>query len=117
MPEYIDLYTFYVALSNKLGKTSPKSDRILSHAHTSRPKPKPQSKDFIAATATLKQTILQGLKLISAAVVANASGPDYANVKGISIYYPTTGAIHESYPLTQFALDTTWLNFLNEYRK
>ena len=116
MPEYIDLYSFYAALNNKLGKTSPKSDRILNNAHT-RPAPKPHNKEFLSALATLKKTVLHGMRLISAAVIANVTGPDFANVRGISIYYPTTGTIHESYPLTQFAQDTTWISFLNEYSK
>jgi len=115
MPEYIDLYSFYLALNNKLAMTSPKSERILTHAKASRPAPKPHSKDFVTATGALKQTVQQGMKLILAAVAANAVGPEYANAKGISIYYPTTGTIHESYPLTLFANNTNWMNFLNEY--
>jgi len=114
MPEYIDLYSFYAALGNRLGKNAAKSERILNAA---RPAAKSVNKNFLAACATLKQTVSAGMKLISSAVVANASGPDYPNVKGVSIYYPTTGSIHASYPLTQFAQDSAWLGFLKEYRK
>lgn len=116
MPEYIDLYSFYAAMANQLGKNTPKSDRILGH-HSRPVPPKPSVVAFKAACNNLKQTILAGMQLITTSVVANASGPEYANVKGISIYYPKYGTLHESYANTFFAQDTQWSNFLKAYRK
>jgi hypothetical protein len=50
--------------------------------------------------------------LIPSAALSKSStvGPS----KGISIYYPK-GSVHSSYSKTQFAKDSLWLSFLNEY--
>ena len=114
MPEYIDLYSFYAALANRLGKKTPKSDRILERLSKNEDRLNPS---FIAAQNALKQTALDGMQLITSAVVANVSGSEYPNVKGISIYYPSSGKLHASYAKTLFAKDSTWTSFLGTYRR
>ena len=101
MPEYIDLYSFYAGLSTRVGK-------VIAH-------PKPNTA-YDQATAQVRQIATTGMKLVLNAVIANGVGSDFTQAKGISIYLPANGAVHSSYPLTLFAKNTTWDNFLKTFK-
>ncbi|MFA6527561.1 MAG: clostripain-related cysteine peptidase [Candidatus Babeliales bacterium] len=112
-PEYIDLYTFYSALSKSLGKTSaPKSDKILQQSH----KKATVSQKYVKAVSDLKVLLQAGMALIKQAVCSNVVGSEHSNAKGISIYYPAKGSLHPSYAPTLFARQSRWDYFLNNYR-
>lgn len=112
-PEYVDLYTFYSALSKSLGKTSrPKSDKILNQgSHKAAP-----SATYLKEVQDLKAVLQTGMSLIGQLVCLSVAGSEHSNVKGISIYYPTKGALHPSYAPTLFAQQSRWVSFLNNYR-
>ena len=117
MPEYIDLYSFYSGLLNQIQRVSrkePKSGKILAKIdNIDRAKITVAYKNSLN---TLQATLLDGMQKIVAAVVQNAAGPQLANVKGLSIYYPRYGSIHASYPPTLFAQGTSWVRFIQTYR-
>jgi hypothetical protein len=102
MPEYIDLYSFYAGLSTRVGKD------VGGH-------PKANAA-YDQATAQVQQIATAGMKLVLNAVIANGVGSDFAEAKGISIYLPANAAIHDSYPLTLFARNTSWLTFLKTFK-
>lgn len=62
----------------------------------------------------LKELLTDGMDLIESSVVANETGPDMSNAKGISIYFPKD-EIHSSYYLTNFANDGNWVSFLDKF--
>lgn len=112
-PEYVDLYSFYSALSKSLGKTSlPKSDKIL---HQKYKKPVVNLK-YNKAVDDLKTLLHDGMALIKQVVSLNVNGIEHANAKGISIYYPARGPLHPSYAPTIFAQQSRWVYFLENYR-
>ena len=53
--------------------------------------------------------------LIQSVAYSATSGGYLAPVKGISIYYPTTGKIDASYLKTDFAKSSNWIEFLHNY--
>lgn len=112
-PEYIDLYSFYAALSKSLGKTSlPKSEKILHTTH----KKATVSAKYIKAVTDLKALLQTGMTAVKQAVALNVTGPEHATARGISIYYPVKGSLHPSYAPTLFAQQSKWVYFLNNYR-
>lgn len=115
-PEYIDLYSFYTALLNQLQQTAPKSSKFLQDSNRPFSFFKPSNPSFQQAAGKLSQVISDGMKLISKAVVMNVCGPALANVRGVSIYYPSKGKIHASYYNTLFAKESAWMGFLTSLR-
>lgn len=113
MPEYIDLYSFYVGIFSKIKRTSPKSYIILNGNQRASTKP---TKEFQKALDVLKAVSLEGIQILSKVVLHNASGQAFPHAKGLAIYYPTTRAMHSSYQQTLFAQDTHWIDFIREYR-
>lgn len=113
MSEYIDLHSFYTAILKKLKKSSPKSQLILHHEKRAAVKP---SAAYQKALDALDIVLRDGINKIKNAVIDNAAGTIYSNVKGISIYFPKYGSVHSSYPKTTFAQATQWVNFIKEYR-
>lgn len=112
-PEYVDLASFYSALSKSIGKTTaPKSDKILHHTE----KKIPTSLKFVKAAQDLKVSLQQGLALIGQIEKLSVAGSEHNNVRGLSIYYPSRGSLHASYAPTLFAKESKWDTFLNNYR-
>jgi hypothetical protein len=102
--------------SSNLRPRPPRPTSISSHAQPSTPStptPKPKT-NFEIKIDALKESLTDGMQLINNAVLSNVSGSKMSKAKGISIYYPK-GSAHSSYSKTQFAKDSLWLSFLNEY--
>lgn len=115
MAEYIDLYSFYAGILAQRKLARPKSDLILNHKKENKPNQKASSA-YQTALDALYTIVLDGLTKINAAVVQNATGPVYAGVKGLAIYYPKAGSIDNTYKVTKFAKDTAWMNFIQTYK-
>ena len=67
-------------------------------------------KDF----TELKKLLTDGKEIIKKMVVANSTGSNKKDAKGISIYFPRH-KIDESYLDTLFAKETSWLSFLQKF--
>jgi len=113
-PEYIDMHSFFTALLNQLQRTAPKSAKFLQN---NRPSSKPVSSEFQQAAKLLSRYLTAGMKSVSNSVVMSASGPALANVKGLSIYYPSKGNLDPSYARTLFAMSSSWMTFLRSLRE
>ena len=113
MPEYIDLYSFYANILNQIKNRSPKSLLILAKQNK-KAAPTP-SKDYQNALTVLNAVVQDGLNKITKVVLQEAAGAVYAGAKGISIYYPSSGLIDPTYPLTIFAQNTSWMQFIQTY--
>jgi hypothetical protein len=100
--DYIDLYSFYAGLVKQLKK------------YRTPNKAKPVSKSFTKAATQLLQIVTTGMSKINTAVIANAAGPQLANVKGISIYYPM-GKVYSSYSDCTFEQQIHWGAFTQKY--
>ncbi len=103
--DYIDLHSFYSALVKQLKK----------YRSSKKGKPVKANTRFARAATQLLNVINAGMPKITAAVIANETGSQFANAKGISIYYPT-GNIHASYLNTIFDKQTNWSTFIKKYR-
>lgn len=96
-PSYVDLHHFYRNLLANL-----------------------QHFEFSNATqgqrivAQLEQLLLNGCKLVEAAVIANVAGKNLRNAKGISIYFPER-KVHTSYRECNFAKNFSWMPFITQY--
>lgn len=113
MPEYIDLYSFYANILKRSKKTSPKSAFILNKKNIVS---KIQAtKAYKKVLDVLNAVIQDGLTKINKIVLQKAAGSVYAGAQGISIYYPSSGQIDPSYPLTLFAKNTAWTKFVQTY--
>jgi hypothetical protein len=115
---YIDLYSFYSALLNKLPKGTPKSAKILNKIEHVNRRINPQ---YQKALTALRTVLVNGLSIISSSILANSTGPQMKNAHGISIYYPSPklklSSIHASYKTTQFAQNSLWLSFIKVFRR
>ncbi len=61
----------------------------------------------------LKKCLIDGIKLIETIVIANVTGKNASQAKGISIYYPPDYLYpHFSYFKTKFAQESLWPEFL-----
>ncbi|MFH0898133.1 MAG: clostripain-related cysteine peptidase [bacterium] len=96
--DYIDLDTFYAALSERM------SVRIAA---------KKTSIRFKNALDKVRAAVEVGRKALADSVSCYAAGSQYPDVKGLSIYYPTT-SIHSSYQKTLFAQNSRWYSFLQK---
>lgn len=114
MPEYIDLNSFYARILTQNKKSTPKSALVLSHRLTKNKSDR--TPQYQQALNVLSAVITDGMNKISTVVFKNAVGRVYAGAQGISIYYPKTGAIDQSYIPTLFAQNSAWVSFLNNYR-
>jgi len=103
--DYIDLYSFYTALTLQLKKSCATPTAKAA-----------SSKAFTKAASDLLLVVNTGRQLITQAVIANAAGSLYAStVKGIAIYYPRN-TVYSSYASTAFAQKTQWIKFVTEYK-
>jgi hypothetical protein len=73
------------------------------------------SKDYQAALNILTAVILDGLLKFNKAIIRKSAGPVCAGAKGVSIYYPRSGAIDLSYLQTLFAKNSAWPRFIQLY--
>lgn len=89
---YIDLYSFYAKLKNKL-------DRIKYI----------NNQEF----KNLKSALADGMQLIDNIIITSVASNYLSQAKGISIYYPKK-TIDRSYLQTMFVQDSLWLAFLQE---
>lgn len=95
-PSYIDLHSFYQELHSRLTHASRHGNVRVGHI------------------ATLREILTHGMNLIQSSVLANVVSPNFANAKGISIYYPRY-RIDKSYFNCDFARNSLWLDFLQEH--
>jgi len=120
MPEYIDLYSFYANMLAQIKKVSPRDPAIAKSAKIlgiyKAEEKSPITPALKTALATLTNVLNTGVKMLTTVVLKCANGPVYAGAKGISIYYPTSGDIDESYSKTMFANDTGWVKFIMNYK-
>lgn len=65
---------------------------------------------------SLRQRLIEGIALIERTVVANATGKNLKQARGISIYFPER-RIHQSYSKTNFATSNKWYALLRGYLK
>jgi hypothetical protein len=90
-PDYIDLYNFYLNVYQAMS-----------------------SMNITAADkASLGTIINDGLSLIKALVLVEVASPQFAAVRGVSIYLPQT--IDPSYLNLYWSNQTQWLSFLQTY--
>jgi hypothetical protein len=96
-PSYLDLHHFYRNLQSQLSQFSFKDE---------------------STGATLKThlaTLLaDGIYLIDRLVIANTTGKNLSQAKGISIYFPER-KIHSSYAKSPFAAKNDWVTLLTNY--
>lgn len=112
MDEYIDLHSFYAGILSQMKKSSPKSMAILPQ----KKKYRVVSPEYQKALDVLNAVIQEGLDHVATVAFHSASGSVFSGVKGLSIYYPKSGALHSSYAKTLFAQDTNWGTFIRTYR-
>jgi hypothetical protein len=95
-PSYIDLHHFYTNLHNNL-------QRFDFKAHKN---------DELTKTAVshLLVSLKEGLQIINSMVIAQVSGKNLNQAKGLSIYFPEYGAKHPSYKYSH-----AWSIFLDHY--
>ncbi len=102
---YIDLFSFYQKLYTQISNIRKKITT-------------PNS--YTKSLDSLKYTLAQGMTLIDKSIIANSKGYYNRGARGISIYYPNpmayASSIHSSYPLTLFAKQSRWLQFIKDNR-
>lgn len=96
-PSYLDIHHLYVNLLTNLKRF------VLDNPS-----------DEKSTLKDLKQTLDEGLLIISQAVIANKVGKNLTNAKGLSIYFPER-RLHSSYSTTSFAQSNQWFSFLKLY--
>ena len=97
---FIDLYSFYSILNNRLIERYKQSQNNVN---------------LFQSVEKLKSYLSNGMKIIENSVIAKVSGRKFPGAKGLSIYFPR-GNIDASYAKTEFAKNCLWLKFLKEYR-
>ncbi len=100
--DYIDLHSFYVGL---LGEVQ-KQRRLLSNTNLR------INNTFNSSLSPLETALNAAKKALLDSVSACICGSQYAQAKGMSIYYPKGNVIDNTYPKTSFAKSTQWLSFL-----
>lgn len=98
---YVDLYSF--------------CDELAHHAQLYQ-KNKALKSQLVIQLNELTKLLEDGLKLISYAVVANTASWVSARAHGISIYFPPTNFVQQSYAKTEFAQQSLWMHVLQDMR-
>lgn len=96
-PTYIDLHHFYKNLLNNLKKIAPETSPI-----------SPAIKNALLAKLD------EGIQLIEQLVIANTTGKNLKNARGLAIYFPERG-IHSSYHEATFLKSNAWGAMLSRY--
>jgi hypothetical protein len=65
--------------------------------------------------STLQRALIACKTSLESYVIANVAGQNLARAKGLSIYFPASNKIDDSYPLTSFARESQWHNFLKTH--
>lgn len=99
--DYIDLSSFYTAMLNQ----------VRSKGNLQKAKASPK---YEAASTALASVLIDGLRKIKNAVIANTTGSSLDDAGGIAVYYPR-GNVHTSYYKTKFAKAIRWIPFIQEY--
>lgn len=92
-PSYVDLFSFFQEL--KISINANFNNAI-------------KNSEIINTVTELKNAIDITIKFIEQTVIANTAGKHLAQAKGLSVYFPQTGALDQSYSLTDFATDCDW---------
>ena len=95
-PSYIDLHHFYRNVLSSLKAFLFKNN------------------DQMNVINQLREALTEGCLSIENATIANVTGKNLSNAKGIAIYFPERG-IHPSYRKTNFAQNNDWSVFLNQF--
>lgn len=95
-PSYLDLHHFYRNIRSQAPQFTFKNDQ-----------------DKILITRLI-QELEEGIRLIEQLVIANVTGRNLAEAKGISIYFPER-KIHSSYAKSPFAAQNEWITWLANY--
>lgn len=95
---YVDLHSFFQELQRSFLEVFNKSVA--------------KNSTLALAIDELKNAIDIASKCIEQSVVANATGKSLSRAKGLSIYYPQSGPIDQSYMHTEFVMDCGWNNLL-----
>jgi len=93
-PSYIDLHHFYINLLNSIKQTDSFNSR--------------------ATKSKLIEKLQQGIALIENTILANTTGKNLKNARGLSIYFPERN-IHSSYKDSFFFESNYWGTFLSHY--
>jgi hypothetical protein len=96
-PSYIDIHHFYSNLQHNIRLISFKNEHYIS-----------------SLKGDLLNALEEGKRIIEQVVIANETGKNLAQAKGISIYFPER-RIHHSYRKTSFAQTNSWINFLSQF--
>ena len=96
-PTYIDLHHFYRNLLVNISKTNVDGNVL-----------NPALKNALIAKLN------EGILLIEQLVIANATGKNLKNARGIAIYFPERG-IHNSYHEAMFLKTNAWAELLSRY--
>ena len=96
-PNYIDLHSFLSEMQ-KHAEDIPKGRAVRNHR----------------SFADLKTALGLCKNAIESYVIANVAGQNLARARGLSIYFPSGSRIDDSYPLTTFARESQWHNFLKD---
>ncbi|KKQ32681.1 MAG: Clostripain family protease [candidate division TM6 bacterium GW2011_GWF2_37_49] len=119
---YIDLYSFFSEMRKLIGGLVEKINEATCSCWCNQP-----PAEYVDALRALLANLDAGMQLIKTQVVIRNTyghkfivGPDQL-ANGVSIYYPNpqkaATAIHRSYYQIIFAQNSSWLNFITQYRK
>ncbi|MFA5075314.1 MAG: clostripain-related cysteine peptidase [Candidatus Babeliales bacterium] len=104
---YIDLYSFYSKLNKKLNENYTQAAfNIIKNQQV--------KEELTKSINNLKESLKLGMKLIENAVIAKTAGTTFSGSQGLSIYFPFSSFIDESYIKTEFAQDSLWVKFIRD---
>lgn len=111
---YVDLHSLYKTIANKIlteDVIAPKNvdkdkDLFIYDSHYLR------SKQYSNNIISLVDLLKNGMRLIETAVVEQTNSSQFVEAKGLSIYFPSSRAIDNSYENTEFVKRSPWLRFL-----
>jgi hypothetical protein len=112
---YIDLYSFYKHLALKvlaeegIGKNPNASKDINLLAYD---EGFLRSRGYDKSVTDLIMALKEGMRLIDIAVIKNTASNYFSEAKGLSIYFPVTKAVDNSYGNNDFATESLWQRFL-----
>ncbi|MBM3893315.1 hypothetical protein FJ365_02850 [Candidatus Dependentiae bacterium] len=98
-PHYVDLHSFLTDMQLNL-QALPKTHAVN------------RSQGLVA----LQNAISLCKNHLESNIIANVAGKNLVRARGLSIYFPTN-RMDESYPLTNFAQESQWHNFIKDFIK
>ncbi len=116
---FIDLYAFYSDLYDRIGEYKQPYNFIPYPAHSREEQLKAgvgEKTDGEKKIDILRAAIVEGMGLINDAVIIVVHGTDFPRTHGLSIYFPWSAiGIKGNYPITEFAQNCKWYDFLQYY--